>query len=111
MGYSFKGVCHTTVEPAQAAFCESLTTSGLNSQGALVVASCMAVEPPYAKVKIVNGGVASIVQLDIPQFLPCNHDGGINLSLEYFVIGLGLLAVIAASKQVLNIFRGRTDVA
>lgn len=111
MGYSFKGICHSTVEPAQAAFCESLTTSGLNSQGALVVASCTSVQPPYVNVSVVNGGVSSTVQLDIPQFLPCSHDGGINLSLDYFVLGLGFLALIAAGKQVLNIFRGRTDVA
>lgn len=111
MGYSFKGVCHTAIEPAQAAFCESLSTSGLNSQGALVVASCAAVEPPFVKVKLVNGGVASVVQLDIPQFLPCEHDGGVNLSLEYFGLALGFLALIACAKQILNIFRGRTDVA
>lgn len=111
MGYSFKGVCHTTIQPAQAAFCESLTLSSINAQGGLVVASCASVAPPYVNVNVLNGGVASTVQLSMPEFLPCQHDGGVNLSLDYFIIALGFLAVVASSKAVLNIFRGRSDVA
>lgn len=111
MGYSFKGVCHTTLEPAQAAFCESLTMSSINSNGGLVVYSCASVVPPVVNLNILNGNVASEMKVLLPEFLSCEHDGGVNLSLEYFVIALGFLAVVAASKAVLNIFRGRTDVA
>lgn len=111
MGFSFKGVCHTTIEPAQAAFCQSLSMSSINAQGGLVVASCSSVAPPLVNVQLLNGGVSSTVQVSIPEFLPCAHDGGVNLSLDYFVLALGFLAIVGASKSVLNIFRGRTDVA
>lgn len=111
MGYSFKGVCHSTLQPAQAAFCESLTLSSINSQGGLVVASCASIQPPNVLVNVLNGNIASSVQVPIPPFSACDHDGGINLSFDYFVVALGFLALIAASKAVLNIFRGRSDVA
>lgn len=111
MGFSYKGVCHSSVQPAQAAFCESLTMTSINAQGGLVVASCASVVPPSVNVNVLNGSVSSTLQLTIPEFLPCEHSGGVDLSLEYFAVALGFLAVVAASKAVLNIFRGRTDVA
>lgn len=111
MGYSYKGICHTTIEPAQVAFCQSLTMTSINSQGGVVASSCVSVAPPVVNINLVNGGLSSSLQMPIPEFLPCQHDGGVNLSLDYFVIALGFLAIVAASKAVLNIFRGRVDVA
>ena len=111
MGFSHKGICHKTIEPAQAAFCESLTMTSINAQGGLVASSCASVAPPVVNVNLLNGTVASTAQIPIPAFLACEHSGGIDLTLDYFGVALGFIAVIAASKAVINIFRGRVDVA
>ena len=111
MGYSFKGVCHTTEQAAQVSFCQSLTASSLSASGQVQHSACIGVVPPNVNVRIDNGVTKTDAVILIPPLLSCEHDGGINLSFDYFVVALGFLALIAASKAVLNIFRGRSDVA
>lgn len=111
MGFSFRGICHTKIEAAETAFCQSLSLSSMNGLGQIQSSTCLGVVAPNVNIRVDHGGTKTDTLIAIPPFQACDHDGGVSYSLEYFVIALGFLALIAASKAILNIFRGRSDVA
>lgn len=109
MGYSFRGICHTLKIEADTAFCESLTISGLQSNGAFMSQSCESLTDTTATISKILDTVTSSQTVALPSYLVCAHDGGSSLALEYFGLGIGLLAVIFAAKRIQHIFTGRTD--
>ena len=111
MGLAFQGICHNTVGLAQASFCQAMSMSDIDSKGQIVITTCRAMTATGVTVDTLIGTVASTRTINYPTFLTCTYDGGAALSLQYFAIALGFLALIAAGKAILNIFRGRTDVA
>lgn len=111
MGFAYQGVCHNTAPQAQAQFCQKLTMTGLTSTGTIVSTACASTTATTVTVNRLNGTTTSTHVITNAPFLNCTYDGGASLSLEYFALALGFVAVIAAAKAIVNVFRGRTDFA
>lgn len=112
MGVSYRNICYDTAAQAQAAVCGNYSFISTDSTGKPVVSTCTSYTASAITetVKIGTGTPVTYSQV-MPAFPTCSHTGGPTLALEYFALGLGFLAVIWAAKAIMNIFRGRHEVA
>ncbi|MDO8713136.1 MAG: hypothetical protein Q7K13_01450 [Polynucleobacter sp.] len=109
MGYSFKGICHTLKTSADTQFCESLTSSGMQSNGDFMSQTCASITETTATItKIINATTTSQT-VALPTYLACDYDGGLSLSQDYFGKGMVLLGCLWALKYLNTLFRGKSE--
>lgn len=111
MGFSYRNICYDTVVQAQDAVCGNYSYISSDSTGKPVVSVCTATTATSVTQNIKVGTTAAVNYTQVmPSFPSCNFTGGATLALDYFALALGFLAVIWASKAIMNIFRGRHEV-
>lgn len=112
MGVSYRNICYDTAVQAQAAVCGNLAYVTSDSAGKPVVSVCTAYTATTLTQSVKIGTTTPVSYSQVmPAFPQCTFTGGPSLALEYFALGLGFLAVIWAAKAIMNIFRGRHEVA
>ncbi|MFM2276398.1 MAG: hypothetical protein RL211_2270 [Pseudomonadota bacterium] len=115
MGYQVKNVCYPTLELAKLNHCAQASYS-YGSGTANYSYYCRstafaAANTTYAMCRSLNGGACVNTNIAYPTFQPCSYDGSNNNPLEYFGLFLAVFVIVIAAKTVLNIFRGRHEVA
>lgn len=111
MGVAVQGICYPNQTLAAAAYCQSLSINSTNSSGQVVSHSCVSYTTTTATVsKLINTTTTSQV-ITLPTFLTCTHDGGATAALDYFYVGLSILAVIWAAKRLMYLFTTSTTPA
>lgn len=109
MGLAVQGICYPNQSLAAAAYCQSLSTNGFNSTGQVVVHSCISYTNTTATIsKLINTTTTTQV-ITLPTFLSCTHDGGATAALDYFYVGLAILAVVWAGKRLMYLFTTPTS--
>lgn len=108
MGVAVHGTCYSNQTLAASAYCQSLTVNGFNSSGQVVAHTCISYTTTTATIsKLINTTTTSQV-ITLPTFLSCTHDGGATAALDYFYVGLAILAVIWAGKRLMYLFTTST---
>ena len=111
MGFSYRNICYDTVVQAQDAVCGNYSYVTSDATGKPVVSVCSGVTSTTVTQYVKVGTTAAVNYTQVmPAFPACGFTGGATLALDYFSLALGFLAVIWASKAIMNIFRGRHEV-
>lgn len=109
MPFAYQGVCHTLQSSANNAFCQSMTTTGFNSSGQVVMFNCTAINATGITVTKLINTTTSTQAVPFPAYMSCNWDGGISMSQDYFLKGIGFLAILFAAKHLQTLLKGRSD--
>ena len=110
MGYAFQGICHSTQADANIAFCQSLSKSGLNNSGQVVLHNCTAINANNVTLTKLINTTTTTQSVNFPNYLSCTYDGA-TLIPDYFYAGLAVLAIVFATKLSLSFFRNDTHPA
>ena len=115
MGYQVKQVCYPTLQLAKQNFCAN-AGYGYGSTTSNYVYNCTstafeAANTTYTMCRTLNAGACTNVNIAYPTFTPCTYDGTNNNPLEYFGLYLAVFVIVIAAKFVMNLFRGRQEVA
>lgn len=97
MGYAFQGICHPTQADANIAFCQSLSQSGLNNSGQVVLHNCTAINASNVTLSKQINTTTTTQTVAYPPYLTCTYEGT-TLIPDYFGVGLAALALVFAAK-------------
>lgn len=109
MPFAYQGVCHTLQSSANNAFCQSMTLNGLTTTGDVVAQTCTAVTATGITLSRLVKTTTTAQTVAFPPYLACNWDGGVSMSQDYFLKGIGFLAVLFAAKHLQTLLKGRSD--
>lgn len=107
MGSLYRGTCYPSSLLARREYCGESRES-VNSSGSLVSHACAA-NTDFSSASFVvevrtNGVFSSSYSSAWPPEFPCEYDGGVNLSLEYFGALLGFLVVVWLGRHLYRFF-------
>lgn len=109
MGYSFNGVCYPTVEQAKVEQCSQFGQIW-GSTTTYYTAECSAVLPTGLNIcHRTNGGACKNSTLPFQTYQSCDHDGGVNMSLEYFGLILGFVVIVYVAARLKDYFWGKHE--
>jgi hypothetical protein len=106
MGALYKNVCYPTQEVARAQACSSFDAKVMATTN-LYTTECTSTTfttTTMALCKRTNGGACTTVAQPWPVTPPCDHDGGVTLSYDYFLAVIPALAVIWGLKKLIDLF-------
>lgn len=115
MGFQHKNICYPTLPAAKQAACTSATQTWGNG-ASVMTADCTtgnftSTSSVYVVRRCTNGTACVSANTFYPAFQACTFDGSNNNPIEYFSMFLAVFVIVIAAKTVLNIFRGRHEVA
>jgi hypothetical protein len=114
MGTLHKGVCFSSLQEAQQAFCSDFQSAYFDATGAGTVASCTSVsQVSYTITRAITSKVGnspnfttsySSLNYNWPAFQSCDYSASSDLILDYFAAALVLFIVVFGAKRLLRIF-------
>jgi hypothetical protein len=106
MGSLFQNVCYPTQAQALTSACS--VAGSRNSVGADVFTSeCVSSDNGAGGFEMcnrVNGGTCASTAQPWPVLPSCDHDGGVSLSYDYFLVALALLCAVWGGKKLIQLF-------
>jgi hypothetical protein len=106
MGALFSNVCYPTQAIARAQVCSKFDAKIMASTN-LYTSECTSTDFTTATMAIckrTNGGACTTVAQPWPVMAVCDHDGGVSLSYDYFLVALTFLCIVWGGKKLIQLF-------
>lgn len=111
MGYLYKGVCFPDLTTAQQHFVADQPTQW-GSGSSLHAAAPSAVDHlvgTYTMARTVDGAPVASTTHPFPTFYECDHDGSMNIVMEFFPAILAFVVLAWAGSRMYKLFWGSHD--
>lgn len=109
MGALYRGVCYPAEADAQVQACSSVLSVQVVGSDVVTLACTGVSGGSLQLARYVNGSLQSASTQTIPSFPPCDYDGGTQLALGFFSVGLLLLVVVFVARHLARLFWGNHE--